>query len=456
MSPQLGGLVSPWQHPTPHHASLPQQSLPTTTWQVRKPLVAGDLQSTSTVTTSASPSSSSTSTPPASNTPSPLSTSKQTQLPTQFQFEEYQHLDTPPHSPAPQSQTPRTLPRCGVVNFRKDGDSLRWAPIVNHNASGVAARVHNFEDAFSLEEFSSRALPVVWRSKGGNPRLSDITKSDMKEVQLDARPAKSGPRESTNVPPQSAHTTAKRSSQPVEKRTKSLAHSERAMVRNSSVKKAIVLATEVHRPSFWSLLVHTNKYQRSRAKARIKNNSSKRSTGTTTQPAPRSPLEQTTPIDPCDEPDAPILRRQWANTPPRKPKPSRGGKATKRAPDQSEKKSKSMFQRLLSHLDRRSSKKNNAMQHAPMRDTTRTQSVDVNRLAFSKGSSGCDSDDKTMYADKAQGGFRQSRHSEGYPNRRVVSALTGNFVALRNQPRREMTRVASQDDQYVTFITSEP
>lgn len=69
------------------------------------------------------------------------------------------------------------LPRCAVVNFQKEGDTLRWAPRVSHNVSGLPARVHNFEDAFTLEEFSSTALPVVWHATGGNPRISNTTTS---------------------------------------------------------------------------------------------------------------------------------------------------------------------------------------------------------------------------------------------------------------------------------------
>lgn len=66
----------------------------------------------------------------------------------------------PPSSP-PRSATPVSrLPRCAVVNFRKDGAALAWSPRLSQNLGGLAARVNNFEDAFSLEEFSSRALRV--------------------------------------------------------------------------------------------------------------------------------------------------------------------------------------------------------------------------------------------------------------------------------------------------------
>lgn len=49
---------------------------------------------------------------------------------------------------------------------------MRWAPRVSQTVGGVSARVRGFDDAFTLEEFSSTALPVVWRATGGNPCMS--------------------------------------------------------------------------------------------------------------------------------------------------------------------------------------------------------------------------------------------------------------------------------------------
>lgn len=49
-----------------------------------------------------------------------------------------------------------TLPRCAVVNFRREGDVVRWTPRARENTGGMAARVRNFDDAFQLEELSSR------------------------------------------------------------------------------------------------------------------------------------------------------------------------------------------------------------------------------------------------------------------------------------------------------------
>lgn len=52
----------------------------------------------------------------------------------------------------------QSLPRCAVVSFRKDGDSVHWLPAAPSNSGGLGARVRGFDSAFELEEFSSRAL----------------------------------------------------------------------------------------------------------------------------------------------------------------------------------------------------------------------------------------------------------------------------------------------------------
>lgn len=133
----------------------------------------------------------------------------------------------------------RALPRCAVINFSKNGDNLRWAPCATQNASGVAARVHNFEDAFSLEEFSSRALPVVWHARGGNPRLSGSGKEGE-----EAREEKEIQRTRTKS---------------------SLSASQKSLIRPPGMKKTMVIAHEFRRPSFWTLLAHSNKIQKTRA-----------------------------------------------------------------------------------------------------------------------------------------------------------------------------------------------
>ncbi len=72
------------------------------------------------------------------------------------------------------SSTHSSLPRCAVVRYRREGNKVHWTPC-GPPASPVAARVRNFEDAFELEEFSSRALnsnrsyPIVLPSGGDIP-----------------------------------------------------------------------------------------------------------------------------------------------------------------------------------------------------------------------------------------------------------------------------------------------
>lgn len=58
-----------------------------------------------------------------------------------------------------------SLPRCAVVNFTKDGHLIKWTPRARENTGGMAARVRDFDDAFQLEELSSRTFAF------SNPRL---------------------------------------------------------------------------------------------------------------------------------------------------------------------------------------------------------------------------------------------------------------------------------------------
>ena len=60
---------------------------------------------------------------------------------------------------APNSLMSRgSLPRCAVVNFCREGDVVRWTPRARENTGGMAARVRDFDDAFQLEELSSRTF----------------------------------------------------------------------------------------------------------------------------------------------------------------------------------------------------------------------------------------------------------------------------------------------------------
>lgn len=195
---------------------------------------------------------------------------------------------------------PRTLPRCAVVNFHKDGDNLNWKPRVAQNLSGLPARAHNFEDAFSLEEFSSTTLPVVWTATGGNPRLSitDIASDD----QLDPRRHLNCHHQSSTS--RSEHSTAALSNDPPvslpvltkpaersqhlqqpclnqlterpdrprqQEHPNQLSPSQRQMSfsANLASTKSITLANEMRRPSFWSFLTHSRNYQYNRVRARV-------------------------------------------------------------------------------------------------------------------------------------------------------------------------------------------
>lgn len=199
----------------------------------------------------------------------------------------------------PQYHHVRTLPRCAVVNFQKDGDHLNWKPRVAQNLSGLPARAHNFEDAFSLEEFSSTTLPVVWTATGGNPRLSitDVASDD----HLDPRQHVRCTNEASAIPPTSFTSTS--ASQHFESSEKLVADSVEAahhsvddeiedkrakadrprqngwnkyasnrqlsFSANLGCSKTMTLANELRRPSFWSLLTHSRNYQHNRVRARI-------------------------------------------------------------------------------------------------------------------------------------------------------------------------------------------
>lgn len=56
------------------------------------------------------------------------------------------------------SMSKSSLPRCAVVNFRRDGDQVHVTPRAYRNNGGMACRVLKFEDAFQLEELSSRTF----------------------------------------------------------------------------------------------------------------------------------------------------------------------------------------------------------------------------------------------------------------------------------------------------------
>lgn len=61
-------------------------------------------------------------------------------------------------SPSSLTLEPPSLPRCAVLNYRKEGDLVHWNSCVLRNYGGIAARVRNFDEAFELEEFSSQQI----------------------------------------------------------------------------------------------------------------------------------------------------------------------------------------------------------------------------------------------------------------------------------------------------------
>lgn len=68
--------------------------------------------------------------------------------------------DSPLSSDALEADLARksSLPRCAVVHFRREGDVVRWTPRARENTGGMAARTRDFDDAFQLEELSSRTF----------------------------------------------------------------------------------------------------------------------------------------------------------------------------------------------------------------------------------------------------------------------------------------------------------
>lgn len=171
-----------------------------------------DIRSTSTVTTSTrsdSPGSSASSQGNSIN--SRFSTQSQSLSPTIDEFDPRSHAALLELSRNP----PRPLPRCAVVNFRKEGNHLRWSSKAAYNTGGVAARVGNFEESFLLEEFSSRALPSVkknnqvrehisYRHNSTNPRTNDVHDIlDVHDVRIRSPGSSVGSKPSQEIPPNS-------------------------------------------------------------------------------------------------------------------------------------------------------------------------------------------------------------------------------------------------------------
>ena len=171
-----------------------------------------DIRSTSTVTTSTrsdSPGSSASSQGNSIN--SRFSRQSQSLSPTIDEFDPRSHAALLELSRNP----PRPLPRCAVVNFRKEGNHLRWSSKAAYNTGGVAARVGNFEESFLLEEFSSRALPTVkkhnqvperfsYRHKSTNVKPNDVHDVlDVRDIRIHSPGSPSSSKASQEIRPNS-------------------------------------------------------------------------------------------------------------------------------------------------------------------------------------------------------------------------------------------------------------
>lgn len=89
-----------------------------------------------------------------------------------------------------QSMSRASLPRCAVVNFCRDGDVVRWTPRARENTGGMAARVRDFDDAFQLEELSSRTFGFsaarMGRRNGAHAHAQDIDISGVLSAAVEA------------------------------------------------------------------------------------------------------------------------------------------------------------------------------------------------------------------------------------------------------------------------------
>lgn len=148
--------------------------------------------------------------------------------------------------------TLRSLPRCGVVRFRREGDTVQWAPRVTSNTSGLAARVLCFEEAFMLEEFSSRAL--------GSLRASAARRGSVALRARAAAPprvAVGGGRDRSTPPISPARASrapwAVHAPAPGESESESEGEGARAFGRSAS-ERSVVAGGDAKRLSVWALL----------------------------------------------------------------------------------------------------------------------------------------------------------------------------------------------------------
>lgn len=246
--------------------------------------------------------------------------------------------------------------------------------------------MHDFADAFELEEFSSRALPY-YQCK------SPI---EVEEIPLVYR---------------------------TDKDNASSSASQRSLVRSDSAKKTVVLAAEIARPSFWSLLAHTNRYQRTKARLHAE--------------------------------DSYRNLKAFARNIENEVKLSGSRRSTRRY-RRNGKSATSLFRRLWKTLDRRSSKKQQAAKQHEKEPEKENQLEDEgpSKTSSSEQTSedtSSDSKARIVFEKPKPPLFAKSRPSDvqGFPSsRRAVSSMSGRRERKKSQPG------AVNDDQYVTFITS--
>lgn len=457
----------------------------------------------------------------------------------------------------PSLTSSRALPRCAVVNFCRDGESLRWAPRVTHNTSGVPARIHNFEDAFSLEEYSSANLPVVWRARAGNPRGSaslddgdsqftrataaaaaaakaciplggywDIQKKNADAIAASASVTAAAvvatavaASSAANAPPPalpSNSDTVKAPHAPFADRELSsssraadVEHAQvtpaapashapgRSTARSPSVKRTIVLANELRRPSFWSVLAHTSKYQKAKARARLRGDSPRRRS--------KSPARKRALGDEEDLEDADDIRSDDDSTSSHR----RGGKTSSHRnawaglaagarrvggasrrfkqrgmgsraatefddlPDTGAigeenasgglvRHQGSIFRRLVEHLERM-----HARREPPDFDESEEVNGKANRIGDGADTDQGDEEDATPVRTRSRwmqalGGGNAGRNNEQdrttlISSRRSkggVAAAKGRTIVVAGHDSKDLTVIPSQDDQYMSFITS--
>ena len=223
------------------------------------------------------------------------------------------------------------------------------------------------------------------------------------------------------------------------------------MVNSPSFKRAVAIANEVTRPSFWSILAHTNKYQKTKAKARIHNDEI---------PGGRESASATS----ADrKKGTAVKKRIWSGLSGKRiPKLQRAGhrESTDEKKAKGKKSNTSLFRKLVSQLERRNGKKTSpsaaAASAAAATTSTATARESQDRSkestkAFRRSLDAAIGNDSLKFHGRSKSLWKPARNADyEHPGRRVMSSLTGSA----NRKTRDLENVNAGDDQYVTFITS--